>query len=184
MGINSNQNFLVNEINMFGFRLALQVAKDLDHTALQSLGLDMESIAAIKELNADQLSQLAGFGGLMINLKFNTKAIELGIKHIGNKSDHDSFIDELISMEAPFSLLEQYTSIDKSEFSNRRRMLGMVGRLGRPNLPSEDNALLIDEIWHGLDEEMEELVKYYQTSQITNIPIKNIYAHNKSMCQC
>lgn len=180
----THQTHLIAEINIMSLRLALHSAKIHDYLALEAFCLDDQTIDDIKSLNAEQLDELSNFAGMMVNIQFNPRAVKLGIKHIRKKQLESEFIDELIGMGAPFTLLEQHLAISKGEFTARRKRLKLKEQFGRPELPNEDQARQIDDEWGCFCDNTDDLTRYYQISKATNIPIKTIQAHAKSNFLC
>ena len=151
---------------------------DGDIQLLNNFGeIDSKLIKELQSLTLGELTKLCQFTIPVIELKINNRVLALALKHVKQESAKEQFYEELIAHGATLSFAEQFTTIDKQEFTRRRRKLGL-SNVGNSKIPSIEESFNIDHLWKQLPKEMPEVERYLFTAKSLNIPISVIRNHH------
>lgn len=142
--------------------------------------IDNKLIKELESLTLVELNKLCRFTIPVIEPKINSRVLALALKHVKQESANDSFYEELILHGATLSFAEQFTTIDKHEFTRRRKKLGISG-VGSSKIPTIEESFQIDNLWEQLPKDMSEVEKYLFTAKKLNISISIIRNHHQSM---
>lgn len=161
-------------------QLAIELDRQGDHIRLKTLGIDQKFIKKISQYPNTHLTQLCQFTVPFIDTTINNRVLELAIKQFEQELHKESLYDQLLINGATLPFVEQYTTLDKNEFSKRRKRLGL-DNIGKPTKPDNNKGLEIENLWAQLPGNMPEIEKYLFTAQKLNVPIGSICAHQRSM---
>ena len=144
---------------------------------------DSRLIKELESLTQRELRNLCQFTVPVIELKINDKVLELALKHVKKESLNDRFYEELILYGATFSFVEQFTTIDRHDFTRRRKKLG-ISNVGNSKDPTMDESFEIDNLWKQLPEGMSDVEKYLFAAKKLDISISIIRNHHQSIGIC
>jgi|GEM_PF-3178650 len=148
---------------------------------LENFGvIDNHLIKELESLTLTQLNKLCQFTVPVIEPRINNRVLSLALKHVKQESANEHFYEELIMHGATLSFAEQFTTIDKHEFTRRRKKLGITG-VGSSRTPGVEESHMIDKLWQQLPEQMPAVEKYLYTAKRLNISISTIRIHHTSM---
>jgi hypothetical protein len=177
----------VNEINRLYLtisesiiKLAIELNEQGDHIRLKTLGIDEKHIKKLNDYSNRELSQLCRFTVPFIETTINNRVLELAIKQFEQELHKESLFEQLLIHGATLSFVEEYTRLDKHEFTKRRKKLGLKN-VGNPRNPTIDDGFKIDNLWAQIPENMPIVEKYLFVAQKLMIPISSIRAHHRAM---
>ncbi|MCK5664566.1 MAG: DUF2857 family protein [Thiotrichaceae bacterium] len=142
--------------------------------------VDSQLIKGLQSLTIGELNKLCQFTIPVIEPKINNRVLGLALKHVKQESANDRFYEELICHGATLSFVKQFTTIDKHDFTRRRKKLGISG-VGSSKTPSIDEAFQIDELWEQLPDDMSDVEKYLFAAKKLNLSISTIRNHHQSI---
>jgi len=110
-----------------------------DERTLLKLGVNAESIKEIEKLTHTG-TQLLGKAIAPI-VQIDNQALNLNIQHCIKRIKESEFIVQIILADAPLSVLNINYGMQRKEFNERRKKLGMEStKRGRPREPEIDRA--------------------------------------------
>lgn len=161
-------------------QLAIELDRQGDYIRLKTLGIDQKFIKKLSQYPNTHLTQLCQFTVPFIETSINNRVLELAIKQFEQELHKESTFDQLLINGATLSFLEEYTTLDKHEFTRRRKRLGLKN-VGNTKNPGIDDGFKIDNIWEQIPETMPVVEKYLFVSKRLSIPISTLCAHHRSM---
>ncbi len=161
-------------------KLAIELYHQNDEIRLNALGIDTQFVRRIDRFTQNELTRLCQFTVPFVETSFNNRVLELAIQSFEQELHKQSTYDQLLINGATLSFIEQYTTLDKQEFTRRRKKLGLKN-IGTPKSPSIEQAFEIDHLWEKMPEKMPVLEKYLFTSKKLHIPISSICVHHKAI---
>jgi len=179
-----NSQHLYLTLTRISLEIIAQHYNDGDIQLLQNFGaIDSSLIKELDSLTLNQFKKLCQFTVPVIEPKINNRILKLALKHVKQESANESFYEELIIHGATLSFAEQFTTIDKHEYTRRRKKLGISG-VGSSKTPTSDESCQIDKLWQQLPEAMPEVEKYLFTAKRLGIAISTIRIHHQSLGLC
>ena len=178
---NINRHYLT--ISESILQLAIELDRQGDLIRLKTLGIDQKHIKKLSEYTHSDLTQLCQFTVPFIETTINNRVLELAIKQFEKELHKESLYDQLLIHGATLSFVEEYTTLDKHEFTKRRKRLGLTN-VGNPRIPSIDDGFKIDHLWDQIPETLSRVETYLFVAQKLMIPISSICVHHRSMGLC
>lgn len=161
-------------------KLAIELYHQNDEIRLKALGIDPQYVRKIDRYTQNQLTRLCQFTVPFVETSFNNRVLELAIKSFEQELHKQSTYDQLLINGATLSFIEQYTTLDKQEFTRRRKKLGLTN-IGAPKSPTIEESFEIDKLWEKLPEKMPILEKYLFAAKKLEIPISSICVHHNAI---
>lgn len=152
---------------------------DGDIELVKNFGIDdYQLIRNLDSLKHSELSKLCQFTIPVIDPRINVKVLKLAIKHIKQESARDSFYDELITHGATLEIVQKYTTIDKLDFTRRRKKLQLINtNMSKTRVTNNEEKIFIDDLWGQLPDNMPEIEKYLFSAKKLKLSIIKIHTH-------
>jgi len=161
-------------------RLAIELHHQNDEIRLRALGIDPQYVRKISRYTQYELTRLCQFTVPFVETSFNNRVLELAIESFEQELHKQNIYDELLIHGATLTFIEQYTTLDKQEFTQRRKKLGLKN-IGAPKTPTIEQCFQIDELWEKLPDDLPIIEQYLFTSKKLNIPISSICVHHNAI---
>jgi len=137
--MNSRDQTPINLINHTVMSVLQHSVATCDERTLLMLGVNPESVKELEKLSHIG-TQLLGRAIAPI-VQIDNQALNLNIQHSINSNKESEFIVQIILADAPLSVLSINYGMQRKEFNERRKKLGMeAAKRGRPREPEIDRA--------------------------------------------
>lgn len=109
----------------------------------ESLGMSVEEIRALSQLNLDELHYLSQSHVSVLDVKLNHENFWLMLNQARIEQKRMLMIDRALELGGSMELIDKYFGLSPSEVSARRRLMGIESRQGRTQslTESQDAAL-------------------------------------------
>ena len=145
------------------------------HFEAGSLGLDDEMVSLLIALDFNDQVSLIKDAAKYLNLSINAEALRKQLRKVESLRRDREAEDYYLIKYAPYKLMNQLFGLHATEFSQRRKRLGIDGKSGRPVLCDEQTDSLIWELWkrHG---NLDLKSRYIKVAELSNQNIDTIWA--------
>ena len=119
----------------------------------ESIGMSLEEIRALSQLNIDELHYLNQSHVSVLDFQINHDNFWLMLGQARNESKRLLMVDRALELGGSMELLDKYFGLSPSEVSSRRRLIGIETRQGRTQSLTETQDNAVWEHWKaaGLD---------------------------------
>ena len=157
---------------------ALTLIRELDNddlASIEDLGLTNDVIAALATLDVNEKIELVRHASKYMKLSIDIDALERQINRIENLRDDRELENYFLIKYAPFKLMNSLFGMHATEFSHRRKRLGVDGKSGRPNYCDEETEALVWNLWKQ-SENLELKERYIKTAELSNQNIDTVWS--------
>ncbi len=152
--------------------------KNIGTARLQSAEqVDVEPSLLLKILNLtlEEREALVRSASRFVKVEIDMGALDRQLNHICNHTSGDNIENEFLLLGAPLAMMRELFGMHASEFSMRRRVLGLGGEnRGRPKA-NEAAEVGIWDVWYQL-RDLEERDRYLKTAEVTSESLLAVWA--------
>lgn len=145
------------------------------HFEAGCLGLDDETISLLIALNFNDQVSLIKDAAKYLNLSIDSDALRKQLRKIESLRRDREIEDYYLIKYAPYKLMNQLFGMHATEFSQRRRRLGIDGKSGRPVLCNEQTDSMIWELWTRY-QSLDLKNRYIKVAELSNQNIDTIWS--------
>lgn len=145
------------------------------HFEAECLGLDDETVSLLVSLDFNDQVSLIKSAEKYLNLAINAEALRSQLRKVENLRRDRETEDYYLIKYAPYRLMNQLFGMHATEFSLRRKRLGIDGKSGRPLLCDEQTDSLIWELWQQ-HKDLDLKSRYIKVAELSNQNIDTIWA--------
>jgi hypothetical protein len=156
---------------------ATTLLEELSHddvSSIEKLGLNSEIIAALVSLDTKEKIELVKQASKYLKLSIDVDALAKQINRVEGLRDERELENYFLIKYAPYRLMNSLFGMHATEFSQRRKRLGIDGKSGRPNIGDEKTDAAVWTLWKKL-EELEVRERYIKVSELSNQNIDTIW---------
>ncbi len=172
-------NSLIVELNHVITRFIIDLYHNGDFDALEQFGISKSTAKELSGLSISNHHRLTKCQQLLGNVFVDEKRLKRLMQYIIHNENKDSFINQLIKMQASQSMLERLAGVDHHDFRQRRNLLDLPkAAAGRPAVLSDKEAIGLAEAWQRhADKEHDLLQRYFYVGMDTGIPLSRLWNH-------
>lgn len=172
-------NSLLAELNHVITRFIIDLYHNGDFDALEQFGISKSTAKELSGLSINNHHRLTKCQQLLCNVFIDERRLKRLMQYIIHNETKDSFIDELIMMQASQPMLERLAGVDHHDFRQRRNLLDLPkAAAGRPAVLTDKEAIRVAESWQRhADKEHDLLQRYFYVGMDTGIPLSRLWNH-------
>jgi hypothetical protein len=144
------------------------------HFEADSLGLDDETVGLLVALDFNDQASLIKDAEKYLNLSIDVEALRKQLRKVESLRRDRETEDYYLIKYAPYRLMNQLFGMHATEFSQRRKRLGIDGKSGRPVLCDEQTDNLIWELWQH-HKNLDLKSRYIKVAELANQNIDTIW---------
>lgn len=144
------------------------------HFEADSLGLDDETVGLLVALDFNDQASLIKDAEKYLNLSIDVEALRKQLRKVESLRRDRETEDYYLIKYAPYRLMNQLFGMHATEFSQRRKRLGIDGKSGRPVLCDEQTDNLIWELWQH-HKNLDLKSRYIKVAELSNQNIDTIW---------
>lgn len=144
------------------------------HFEADSLGLDDETVGLLVALDFNDQASLIKDAEKYLNLSIDVEALRKQLRKVESLRQDRETEDYYLIKYAPYRLMNQLFGMHATEFSQRRKRLGIDGKSGRPVLCDEQTDNLIWELWQH-HKNLDLKSRYIKVAELSNQNIDTIW---------
>jgi hypothetical protein len=145
------------------------------HFEADALGLDDEMIGLLASLDFNDQTSLIKDAAKYLNLSIDAEALKKQLQKVEFQRCDREIEDYYLIKYAPYKLMHQLFGLHATEFSQRRKRLGIDGKTGRPVLCDEQVDSEIWKLWQRYLE-LDLKNRYVKVAELSNQNIDTIWA--------
>lgn len=172
-------NSLLVDLNNVITRFIIDLYHNGFFDALEQLGVSKSTAKELSELSISNHHRLTKCKQLLGNVFIDENRLKRLMRYIIHNETKDSFINQLIKMQASQSMLERLAGIDHHDFRQRRSLLDLPkAAAGRPAVLNDKEAIGLAKAWQRhADKENDLLQRYFYVGLDTGIPLSKVWNH-------
>lgn len=155
--------------------LAVEALRNNDQRLISQLGLDGadESLARqLRELNASKFTIVQDFRGTLVQVKFDTRQLQLFVELASSKTNEDDQVNQAIRAGLRQPMLEELKGITRREYTSRRTLMGLPEHSkGRIENLSEEDEIKVLRTWKSLESIADPLERWLTLHEVTGIQL-------------
>ena len=166
------------ELNEAVLRFATRCLAEGDLPMLAELGFKRDDIERLQELCLGDLRHLAGIKGHMLKPLIDRDCFHKVLAHINHNRETEAVSHYLLQHDAPLDMMHTLFGMSGGEYAGRRRMLGIIGGIGRTREPSEAQELAVWKAYKARTKDTTETLNLHDWVAIfkeSNVPLRNIW---------
>jgi hypothetical protein len=144
------------------------------HFEADSIGLDDETVGLLVALDFSDQASLIKDAEKYLNLSIDIEALRKQLRKVESLRRDRETEDYYLIKYAPYRLMNQLFGMHATEFSQRRKRLGIDGKSGRPVLCDERTDNLIWELWQR-HKNLDLKSRYIKVAELSNQNIDTIW---------
>lgn len=158
--------------------VAAAAAQRGDNALLTKLGIDHLCVPLLKNININALERLHGFSNLVVDVSFNSAALQRMLNHLQKETQLEGRIDRAIRLGIRQEQLRRLTGVTRREYEQRRAAMGLPGTgPGRSGGLQESDELEVLKLWgmHREDGNLDDLERLCRVAEATGITVDRIW---------
>jgi hypothetical protein len=137
------------ELNAAILLYATRCAAEGDLQMLAALGFERCDVETLRKISLGDLHHLAGIKGHMLKPCIDRVTFYQVMTYMEKSKDTENLIDYFLKNDASIIMMQTLFGLSNSEVADRRRLLGVEGRVGRTREASPDEELAV---WNAFKE--------------------------------
>jgi hypothetical protein len=162
-------------LNQQALLLAVEALRNNDQRLITQLGLDgaNESLARqLRELNASNFTVVQDFRGTLVQVKFDTRQLQLFVELASSKTNEDDQVNQAIRAGLRQPMLEELKGTTRREYTSRRTLMGLPEHSkGRIENLSEEDEIRVLRTWKSLESVSDPLERWLKLHELTGIQL-------------
>lgn len=162
-------------LNQQALLLAVEALRNNDQRLINQLGLDGadESLARkLRDLNASNFTIVQDFRGTLLQVKFDTRQLQLFVDLASTKTNEDDQVNQAIRAGLRQPMLEELKGTTRREYTTRRTLMGLPEHSkGRIENLSEEDEIKVLRTWKSLESIADPLERWLKLHEITGIQL-------------
>ena len=166
------------ELNAAILLYATRCAAEGDLHMLAALGFEQGDVETLRKIRLGDLHHLAGIKGHMLKPCIDRDTFCQVMTYMEKSKDTEDLIDYFLRADASIVMMQALFGLSNSEVADRRRLLGIEGRVGRTREATSDEELAV---WKAFKEigkdDIDSLAPddWAQIHRKCNIPMRQIW---------
>jgi len=174
--MNSLPNPHITALNFHAIRLMVHAVRCHDEQMIQNFGLDLELMEKICKLRIEELENLADFRGLIAQIRFDSRAMRLLLRHVHHHMETENTLNRAIRLKARHPMLHALTGLSRREFIHRCQTMKVpTPHRGRIELLNEHEETLIRKTWPKYSDNNDLLASLCDLAEETGISLDRIW---------
>ncbi|AUS68071.1 hypothetical protein CXP54_22325 [Escherichia albertii] len=113
----------------------------------EAMGLTLEEIQELNSLTVEDLHYLVNTPVSLLTFRINHTNLNTMLAQARREQTRTQRIDRALTLSGSIELMQHFFGLTATEVSARRRLVGVVTRQGRSQIPTEEQELAVWQQW-------------------------------------
>ncbi|AIP98167.1 DUF2857 domain-containing protein [Salmonella enterica] len=113
----------------------------------EAMGLTLEEIQELNSLTVEDLHYLVNTPVSLLTFRINHTNLNTMLAQARREQTRTQRIDRALTLGGSIELMQHFFGLTATEVSSRRRLVGVVTRQGRSQVPTEEQELAVWQQW-------------------------------------
>ncbi len=144
---------------------------------LTTLGFQPCDVESLQQIKLGDLRHLAGIKGHMLKPCVDRDTYYQVMAYINDSKAHEELIDYFLKNDASLAMMQALFGLSNGEVAERRRLLGVEGRVGRTREATSEEELAVWSAFKAIGKDVDALTSadWANINRQSNVPLRLIW---------